>query len=59
MSVIRWDENTRRYFARTFENHGLYRHYDVTVEGKVWMISGEFERAHRVPLCDRVATKVK
>ena len=40
-----WDDNTGRYFARSFENHGFYRHYDVTVEGKVWTTSGKSERA--------------
>jgi hypothetical protein len=34
-----------RYFARTFENHGFYRRYDVTVDGNVWTFSGETERA--------------
>ena len=34
-----------RYFARTFENHGFYRHYEVTNEGRVWNFSGDAERA--------------
>lgn len=45
LSVMGWDADTGRYFARTFENHGFYRHYDLTVEGRVWTISGETERA--------------
>ena len=45
LSVMGWDDATGRYFARTFENHGFYRHYDLTVEGSVWTFSGEAERA--------------
>ena len=45
LSVMGWDDDAGRYFARTFENHGFYRHYDVTVEGNVWTISGKTERA--------------
>jgi hypothetical protein len=33
------------YFARSFENHGFYRHYHVTRDGRTWTISGEHERA--------------
>lgn len=33
------------YFARSFENHGFYRHYEVAVDGRVWTLSGESERA--------------
>ena len=39
------DARTGRHFARTFENHGFYRHYEVVVEGKVWTVTGETERA--------------
>jgi hypothetical protein len=45
LSILGWDDGKRRYFAHTFENHGYYRHYEVTVEGKVWHIRGETERA--------------
>jgi hypothetical protein len=45
LNVLGWDASARRYFARTFENHGFYRHYEVTVLGKIWTISGETERA--------------
>ena len=41
-----WDEDNGRYIARTFENHGFYRNYEMSVEGKVWTISGTTERAH-------------
>ena len=45
LSVMGWDDDAGRYFARTFENHGFYRHYEVTVEGNVWAIIGKTERA--------------
>lgn len=45
LSVMGWDEEAGRYFANTFENHGFSRRYDVTVDGKVWTLSGETERA--------------
>jgi hypothetical protein len=45
LSVMGWDDNAGSYFARTFENHGYHRHYDISVDGKVWTISGETERA--------------
>jgi len=40
-----WDEGTGRYFARSFENHGFYRHCEVAVGGRVWTLSGETESA--------------
>ncbi|MBC7672483.1 MAG: DUF1579 family protein [Polaromonas sp.] len=45
LSVLGVDADTGRYFARCFENHGFYRHYDVSVNGRVWNFSGEMERA--------------
>jgi hypothetical protein len=45
LSVMGWDPTAGRYFARTFENHGFYRHYDVTVAGQVWTLDGDTERA--------------
>jgi hypothetical protein len=45
LSVLGVDPQTGRSFARSFENHGFYRHYDVAVDGQVWTFSGEFERA--------------
>jgi hypothetical protein len=45
LSVMGVDAKTGRYFARSFENHGFYRHYDVDVDGQVWMLTGETERA--------------
>jgi hypothetical protein len=45
LSVMGWDEDKGGYFARAFENHGFYRDYAMTVEGNVWRMSGETERA--------------
>ena len=45
LSVMGVDASTGRYFARCFENHGFYRHYDVQVDGRVWTLIGETERA--------------
>jgi hypothetical protein len=45
LSVMGVDAKTGRHFARTFENHGFYRHYDVVVEGQIWTLTGETERA--------------
>lgn len=39
------DPKTQRYFARSIENHGFYRHYDVANDGRIWTFSGELERA--------------
>ena len=80
VSILGWDAARERYFARTFENHGFERCYDVSVDGRVWTFSGASERATIVfsdggatqtitwewrpeagwlPLCDRIATKVR
>jgi hypothetical protein len=45
LSVMGVDPETGACFARGFENHGFYRNYAVTREGKVWTLSGETERA--------------
>ena len=45
LSVMGVDAKNGRHFARTFENHGFYRHYDVVVDGQVWTLLGEAERA--------------
>ena len=44
-SIMGVDARTGRYFARSFENHGFYRHYDVTLQGRVWILTGDTERA--------------
>lgn len=45
LSVMGRDHETGRTFARTFENHGFCRDYDLAVEGRIWTISGATERA--------------
>ena len=45
LSVMGVDAKTGRHFARTFENHGFYRHYDVSNDGRIWTVTGERERA--------------
>ena len=45
LSLIGWDDAADGYVARTFDNHGFYRHYDVAVDGNVWTIDGATERA--------------
>ena len=45
LSVMGVDANTGHHFARTFENHGFYRHYDVFGDGRIWTMTGERERA--------------
>jgi hypothetical protein len=45
LSVMGVDLQSGRYFARSFENHGFYRHYEVTAEGRSWTMTGELERA--------------
>ena len=49
LSIMGWDAENGRYFARTFENHGFERRYDVTVDGRVWTFSGrQRTRPHRL-----------
>lgn len=45
LSVIGLDAATGGYFARTFENHGFYRHYRLSRDGDLWLLSGDTERA--------------
>ncbi len=45
LSVMGWDGDAGRYFARTVENHGFARDYTMTVDGLTWTLSGEHERA--------------
>jgi hypothetical protein len=44
LSVMGVDEDGS-YFARSFENHGFYRHYRVERDGDRWTLSGNTERA--------------
>src|SRR5688500_6604079 len=48
----------RGYFASTFENHGFHRHYDVTVSGRTWTISGATERATKLARLTHVGAAV-
>ena len=45
LSVMGVDAKTGGYFARAFENHGFYRHYEVERDGRVWTFTGATERA--------------
>jgi Protein of unknown function (DUF1579) len=45
LSVLGVDASTGNYFARCFENHGFYRHYELSVAGSVWTLKGDSERA--------------
>lgn len=45
LSLMGWDAEAGRYFARSIENHGFARDYTMTVDGPTWTLSGEHERA--------------
>jgi hypothetical protein len=45
LSMMGVDLTRGGHFARCFENHGFYRHYEVAVAGRVWTFSGDKERA--------------
>ena len=45
LSLLGWDAEAERYFARTIENHGFARDYTMTVDGRTWTLSGDQERA--------------
>ncbi len=45
LSLMGWDAEAGRYFARTIENHGFARDYSMTVDDRVWTLTGEHERA--------------
>src|SRR5512134_3048103 len=45
VGVMGIDAQTGRLFARSFDNHGRERRYDVHVDGRRWMFDGESERA--------------
>lgn len=45
LSLMGWDAEAERYFVRSVENHGFARDYTLTVEGRVWALTGEHERA--------------
>ena len=45
LSVLGVDPETGAYFARSFENHGFYRHYQMKRTSNVWTLIGDTERA--------------
>ena len=45
LSILGVDPYERGYLARTFENHGFYRHYDMSFDGRTWLLNGKAERA--------------
>ena len=45
LSVMGVEEDENGYFARSFENHGFFRHYAVSVDGAKWTLTGDTERA--------------
>ena len=45
LSIMGPDESTGGYFVRSFENHGFYRQYNLSVDGDRWVLTGEHERA--------------
>lgn len=48
VSVMGVEAGDNGCFARTFENHGFYRHYALSVDGRTWTLKGETERARTV-----------
>jgi len=48
LNLLGWESANQRYFARTFDNNGFYRHYQISVEGRTWFLIGEIERAQTV-----------
>ena len=48
LSIMGFEPGTDAYFARTFENHGFYRHYPLSVDDRTWLLQGETERASTV-----------
>ena len=48
LSLMGVEPDAGNYFARTFENHGFYRHYALSVDGGTWLLEGPTERARTV-----------
>ena len=48
LSVMGVEPGKGDHFARTFENHGFYRHYALSVDDRTWLLKGETERARTV-----------
>lgn len=47
-SILGVEPGADSQFARTFDNHGFYRHYHMSVENRIWMLAGKTERARTV-----------
>ena len=45
ISVMGVDDDGHGYFSRTFENHGYYWRYALSVDGATWTLTGDTERA--------------
>ncbi|WP_061964076.1 DUF1579 family protein [Demequina aurantiaca] len=45
LTLMGWDDDAERYFARSIENHGFARDYTMTVDASTWTITGPHERA--------------
>lgn len=45
MSFLGWDPDRETYFLWSIENHGFSREYLLSVDGDVWTLTGEHERA--------------
>lgn len=45
LNIFGVETSPNLHFARTFENHGFYRHYGLSVDGRTWLLEGETERA--------------
>jgi hypothetical protein len=48
LSILGLEAGSQSYFARTFENHGFYRRYRLSVNGQTWLLTGETERARTI-----------
>ena len=48
LTVMGVEPGDKGHFARTFENHGFYRHYGISVDGQTWLLEGKTERARTV-----------
>jgi hypothetical protein len=48
LTVMGVEPGDKGYFTRTFENHGFYRQYALSVDGLTWLLEGETERARTV-----------
>lgn len=48
ISIMGVEPSSAGQFARTFDNHGFYRDYDLSVDGLTWVLEGKTERARTV-----------